>query len=196
MQVFKNKTYRVFLGSQSPRRQYLIKEMGIDYELKNHKDIDETYPQSLQNQEIALFLAKLKFDAYQPELVEGDLLITADTIVCLDNHVLGKPQNREDALDMLNLLSGKTHRVFTGLCVGTNLRHISVYDQTEVSFAPLSQAQIGAYVDTFKPFDKAGSYGIQDWIGYVGIERISGSFYNVMGLPTHVLYRILKDFDA
>ena len=169
--------------------------MGVDFKVKEHLDIDESYPEILKNEEIALYLAELKFDAYKGELADKDLLITADTIVCIDNHVLGKPQNRDNAIKMIQLLSGRTHTVYTGICVGSKNKKKVTYDKTEVTMITLDSKDIEAYIDVCKPYDKAGSYGIQDWVGYVGIERISGSFYNVMGLPTHLLYNVLREFD-
>lgn len=185
----------IILGSQSPRRQSLLREMGIEFVMGENLNIDEKYPEVLVNEEIALFLAELKFDAYKSRLKNNDMLITADTIVCFDSHVLGKPNDRQHSIEMLALLSGKTHSVYTGVCVGTSERRLSAFDRTDVTFRCLELSEIESYVDRCKPFDKAGSYGIQEWVGYVGVERISGSFYNVMGLPTHLIYALLKEFD-
>jgi len=190
-----SKKYHIILASQSPRRKQLLQEMGIRFELRTHKEIEEIYPEVLTNQEIVLYLSKLKFNSYEKTLGNNELIITADTIVCLDNQVLGKPNDRAEAVAMLTKLSDNCHVVYTGITVGSKKKVVSAFDKTEVYFSKLTKENIEWYVDTFKPFDKAGSYGIQEWIGYVGIEKIVGSFYNVMGLPTHTLYSVLKQFE-
>jgi len=186
--------YSIVLASQSPRRQQLLKDMGFTFEVRISKDIDESFPENLKNQAIATYLSELKFNAYQSELANNELLITADTIVCIENEMLGKPRDRNHAIKMLQKLSNKSHFVYTGITVGTKDKKITAYDASEVFFQPISTEEIEWYVDKYKPFDKAGSYGVQEWIGYVGIEKIVGSFYNVMGLPTQKLYSTLKQF--
>jgi septum formation protein len=186
--------HRIILASQSPRRQQLLKDMGFNFEVRTDKDIEETFPENLKNQDIATYLAELKFNAYQSELAENDILITADTIVCIDGLMLGKPNDKKHAIEMLERLSGKSHFVYTGITVGNNTNKITSYDSSEVFFKKLSSDEIEWYIDTYKPYDKAGSYGVQEWIGYVGIEKIIGSFYNVMGLPTQKLFDTLKLF--
>ena len=185
---------KIILASQSPRRQQLLKDMGFHFEVRTHKDIEETYPANLQNQDIACYLSELKYDAYQPELSENEILITADTIVCIENVMLGKPKDKIHAIEMLERLSGKSHFVYTGITVGNKTKKMTSYDASEVFFKQLSSQEIEWYIETCKPFDKAGSYGVQEWIGYIGIEKIIGSFYNVMGLPTLKLFEILKQF--
>ncbi len=186
--------FSIVLASQSPRRQQIIRDMGISFITRTNKEIDEVYPQTLESKDVASFLSNLKFDAYQKDLAENELLITADTIVCCKNRVLGKPKSRDEAIEMITHLSGTDHIVYTGITVGTKHKKITDCDSTIVHFSQLSHNEIEWYIDTYKPYDKAGSYGVQEWIGYVGIERINGSFYNVMGLPTHKLYNILKNF--
>ena len=185
--------YSLILASQSPRRQQLLHDMGFDFETRTHLSIEETYPQHLQKEQIATYLSELKFNAYRKELADTELLITADTIVCIDDVMLGKPNDREHAIEMLLQLSGRSHYVFTGITVGTIKTKITDFDSSEVIFKNLSMEEIEWYVDKYKPFDKAGSYGVQEWIGYIAIEKIIGSFYNVMGLPTQKLYTILKN---
>jgi len=186
--------HSIILASQSPRRQQLLKDMGLNFEVRTDKDIEELFPENLKEQEIATYLAELKFDAYQSGLAENEILITADTIVCIDGLMLGKPKDKKHAIEMLECLSGKSHFVYTGITVGNNINKITSYDSSEVFFKKLSSDEIEWYIDTFKPYDKAGSYGVQEWIGYVGIEKIIGSFYNVMGLPTQKLFDTLKLF--
>ena len=188
--------YKVILASGSPRRRELMAGLGVNYEVRILPDVDESYPHTLQGEEIPLYIAKEKADAYIPMMQPDELIITADTIVWLDGKVLGKPRDREDALQMLRTMSGRTHEVFTGVCITTTDWQRSFTAQTEVRFATLSEDEIIYYVDNFKPMDKAGAYGIQEWIGYIGIERIDGSFYNVMGLPVQKLYETLKSFTA
>ena len=185
----------IILASQSPRRKQLLEGMGLNIEVRCHLNIDESYPENLKNDFVARFISEKKFNAYQPELHENDILITADTIVCIDNEILGKPADRQQAYLMLKKLSGAKHYVFTGITIGNKEKIIIDSDVSEVWFKSLSDKEIYWYIDTFKPFDKAGSYGVQEWIGYVGIEKIHGSFYNVMGLPTQKVYSILEKFS-
>ena len=183
--------YKVILASGAPRRRELIAGLGVNYEVRILPDVDESYPDTLQGEEIPLYIAKEKADAYIPMMQPDELIITADTIVWLDGEVLGKPRDREDALQMLRTMSGRTHEVFTGVCITTTDWQRSFTAQTEVRFATLSEDEIIYYVDNFKPMDKAGAYGVQEWIGFIGVENISGSYYNIMGLPVQKLYREL-----
>ena len=183
--------YKVILASGSPRRRELMAGLGVNYEVRILPDVDESYPDTLQGEEIPLYIAKEKADAYIPMMQPDELIITADTIVWLDGKVLGNPRDREDALQMLRTMSGRTHEVFTGVCITTTDWQRSFTAQTEVRFATLSEDEIIYYVDNFKPMDKAGAYGVQEWIGFIGVENISGSYYNIMGLPVQKLYREL-----
>ena len=183
--------YKVILASGSPRRRELMAGLGVNYEVRILPEVDESYPDTLQGEEIPLYIAKEKADAYIPMMQPDELIITADTIVWLDGKVLGKPRDREDALQMLRTMSGRTHKVFTGVCITTTDWQRSFTAQTEVRFATLSEDEIIYYVDNFKPMDKAGAYGVQEWIGFIGVENISGSYYNIMGLPVQKLYREL-----
>ena len=185
------KKYKVILASNSPRRKELLAGLGVDYEVRTLPDVDESYPETLQGADIPLYIAKEKADAYVAMMQPGELMITADTIVWLDGKVLGKPRDREDALQMLRTMSGRTHEVFTGVCITTTDWQRSFTAQTEVRFATLSEEEIAYYVDNFQPMDKAGAYGEQEWIGFIGVENISGSYYNIMGLPVQKLYREL-----
>jgi len=183
--------YKVVLASNSPRRKELLDGLGIAYEVKTLPGIDESYPAHLQGEEIPLYIAKSKAAAYLNQLVSNELIITADTVVWVADKVLGKPADKTEAIEMLQLLSGKTHQVITAVCLLTRTFQHTFTALTEVSFARLSNEEINYYVDTYQPFDKAGAYGIQEWIGFIGVERISGSYFNVMGLPIQKLYREL-----
>ena len=185
------KKYKVILASNSPRRKELLAGLGVDYEVRTLPDVDESYHDTLQGADIPLYIAKEKADAYRNMLQPGELMITADTIVWLDGRVLGKPKDREDALCMLRDMSGRTHEVFTGVCITTTEWQRSFAAQTEVRFAELSEEEITYYVDKFQPMDKACAYGVQEWIGFIGVENISGSYYNIMGLPVQRLYKEL-----
>lgn len=185
------KKYKVILASNSPRRKELLAGLGVEYEVRTLPDVDESYPETLQGADIPLFIAKEKADAYQAMIQSDELMITADTIVWLDGKVLGKPKDREDALQMLRDMSGRTHEVFTGVCITTTEWQRSFTTQTEVRFSKLSEEEIIYYVDKYQPMDKAGAYGVQEWIGFIGVENISGSYYNIMGLPVQRLYREL-----
>ena len=185
--------YRLILASASPRRQQLMKDAGLDFEIRL-KEISERWPQTLPHTEVAEYLAKLKATAFKEELLADELLITADTVVCLDAKILGKPKNREDAIQILKEISGRKHTVITGVCLTTVTHQQSFSSHTDVYFKELTDDEIRFYVDTYKPFDKAGAYGIQEWIGYIGIKKIEGSFYNVMGLPIQQLYETLNNF--
>ena len=186
--------YRIILGSVSPRRKELLSGLDIPFEVKVLPDIEENYPNSLQREEIPLFLAKLKADAYKDLLEKQDLLISADTVVCLDGQVYGKPQNEDEAKEMLRNLSGKIHEVITGVCISTQKQQQLFHAVSKVKFAELEESEIDYYVNKYKPYDKAGAYGVQEWIGYIGVEHMEGSFYNVMGLPVRMLYKYLKEW--
>lgn len=186
--------YKLILASNSPRRKELLAGLGVDFSVKTLEDIDESYPTELPITEVAEFLAKQKADAHRNLISEDELVLTADTIVCVRNKVLGKPANRAEALSMLDFLSGRSHFVYTGVCLTSSKVQHSFTAKTKVFFSDLSSTEKNFYVDTYKPFDKAGAYGVQEWIGYIGVERIEGSYYNVMGLPVHKLYNALRKF--
>lgn len=185
--------YSVVLASKSPRRQHLLTMMDMTFTCVS-KETPENYPDMPLDQ-VPEYLSLQKSKAFfDSELPDNYLLITADTVVIADTEILGKPVDKADALRMLNILSGKTHDVVTGVTVRSKLKTESFSVKTEVTFAPLDNDEMEYYVDVFRPYDKAGAYGIQEWIGYVGITGIKGSFYNVMGLPTRRLYQVLKYF--
>ncbi len=186
--------YKVILASASPRRKELLTALDIPFELRVMEGIDESYPPELPAMEIAEYISQKKSAAYT--IADDELLITADTIVLLGDEVLGKPKNAEDAFSMLTKLSGKTHKVVTGCCLRTNekVKHFSVV--SEVTFAELSQEDIRYYVENYQPLDKAGAYGVQEWIGCVGVVSIKGSYFNVMGLPVQRLYEALKELAS
>ena len=186
------KKYKVVLASNSPRRKELLSGLGIDYEVKTLPDIDESFPEGLSEVETATYIARAKADIYRTIMQPDELIITADTIVWLDGEVMGKPVDGEDARRMLRVLSGKTHQVITGVCLTTVGVQKSFATVTDVTFCSLSEEEIDYYVERYHPMDKAGSYGIQEWIGFVGVESISGSYFNVMGLPIQRLYTELK----
>lgn len=186
------KKYHIILASNSPRRQQLLAALGLEFEQRVLPGLDETYPPHLQGGDIACYVAELKANAYLSHLQDNDLLLTADTIVYLDGKVYGKPADRAEACQMLAELSGKTHHVYTGVCLATKSWQRSFFADTEVRFSLLSEEEISYYVDHFQPFDKAGAYGIQEWIGYVAVEGMQGSYFNVMGLPIQRIYQELK----
>lgn len=186
--------YRIILGSNSPRRRELLAGLDLSFDVHVIPGLEENYPDSLQPQEIPVFLSKQKAEAYLSTLEDQVLLITADTIVWNETEVIGKPKDRKDAIRMLRSLSGHEHQVVTGVCLTTTKKQETFSVVSSVRFASLTDEEIIYYVDKYKPFDKAGAYGIQEWIGYVGVESISGSFYNVMGLPVQRLYQELKRF--
>lgn len=190
----KLKTYQIILASRSPRRQHLLKELGVDFEVFLDADDNEDYPAGLIKEEIAIFLAEKKMGKLAHLLVNNNLVITADTIVWLDGQEIGKPKDLQDAFNMLSLLSGKMHTVYTGVCLATQMKKISFYAETDVYFRPFSREEIQYYVEKYKPLDKAGAYGVQEWIGYTGVEKIHGSYFNVMGLPLQKLYYHLCHF--
>ena len=184
--------YDVVLGSNSPRRRELLHDMGVTFRVEAIKGIDETYPPTLPVEEIPVYLARIKAEGHP--LKADELLITADTVVVLDETVLGKPTGEADAQRMLRALSGRAHRVISGVCVTTRERSEAFADTSIVHFADLSDDEIAYYIAYYRPLDKAGAYGIQEWIGNIGIQGINGDFYNVMGLPTRKLYQLLKTF--
>lgn len=185
------KNYKLILASASPRRQQLMKDAGFTFEVRL-KNVEEKYPQELHLENVPEYLSKVKASAFREELKADEVLITADTVVCIHDRILGKPADRKEAISMLQELSGNRHLVVTGVSVTTRTKQLSFSSRTDVFFKHLSNEEIEFYVDTYKPFDKAGAYGIQEWIGYIGIERIEGSFYNVMGLPIQRLYETLR----
>lgn len=184
--------YKIVLASGSPRRQQFFKDFGLDFEIRL-REIDEVYPDHLKGAEITDYLAELKGKAFE-DLADNEILITSDTIVWHKNQALGKPKDAEDAFEMLKNLSDSTHQVITSISFKTNDEISTVHDYTEVTFSALSDEMISYYISNFKPFDKAGSYGIQDWIGLVGVKSITGSYTNVMGLPTHLVFDYFKNF--
>lgn len=183
----------IILASGSPRRQQFFKEMDLHYTIRL-KEIEEIYPEHLQAEEITNFLAELKASAFENELKENDVLVTSDTIVWLNGKALGKPKDYDDAFKMLQQLANQTHEVITSVCL-KSIDKTDVFNcVTKVTFANLSDEAIRYYLDTYKPFDKAGSYGIQDWIGLIGISKIEGSYTNVVGLPTEMLFQKLMNY--
>lgn len=183
---------KILLGSGSPRRKELLSLMDIDYESVTLHDVEEIYPETLDAENVPAYLSRLKALSYRNQLAEDELLITADTVVIIDGDILGKPKDEEDAVSMLCRLSGARHKVITGVSL-TTVSGIHTFDEmTQVEFNSIPEEEIRAYVSKYKPFDKAGSYGIQEWIGLVAIKKIDGCFYNVMGLPTAALYREMK----
>lgn len=186
------KKYKVVLASASPRRRELMGGLDIPFVVQTLPDVDETFPKNLSGGEIPLYISKKKADAYRPMMKEDELIITADTIVWLDGKALGKPSDEEDARRMLRNMSGKRHSVFTGVTITTVKEQCSFVAQSNVSFALLNEEEIDYYIKKYKPMDKAGAYGAQEWIGYIGMENIEGSYFNVMGLPVQRLYNELK----
>ena len=190
----KLKSYRLILASHSPRRQQLLRDCGLAYLPADTYEVEERYPATLPAAEVPLYLCGLKSDAYPVPLGPHDILITADTVVILDDRIIGKPRDHADAVATLRSLSGRTHRVITGVTLRSRDKRRTFDSQTDVCFDALSDEQIDYYLETYRPYDKAGAYGIQEWIGYVAIRRIEGSFYNVMGLPVQKLYGELERF--
>jgi septum formation protein len=188
------KKYNIILASQSPRRHYLLKEAGINFEVRVKNNIDEVYPAHFKGKEIARYLAEHKADHYADEIDVNTILITADTIVWLENSVLGKPRDYEDAYSILSKISGQKHEVITGVCLKSIHKTKTFTVTSNVYFKKLSHQEITYYLDNFEPYDKAGAYGIQEWIGFIGIEKIEGCYFNVMGLPIQRLYVELENF--
>ena len=189
----KLKEYRLILASQSPRRRQLLADAGIEFELAPRFECEESFPDTMPAHEVAEYLSRLKSEAYPEPLGERDILLTADTVVIAHSRILGKPADRAEAIAMISMLSGCEHDVVTGVTLRTATRTHSFSVKSKVRFRALDDEEIAYYVDTYRPYDKAGAYGIQEWIGYVGIEGIDGSFYNVMGLPVQRLYCYLKE---
>ena len=190
----KLKPYRLILASQSPRRRQLLADAGIEFVLAPRFECEESFPDTMPAAEVAEYLSSLKSEAYPEPLGANDILLTADTVVIACNRILGKPADRAEAIEMITMLSGRDHEVVTGVTLRSAERVKSFSVVSKVRFRALLQEEIEYYVDTYRPYDKAGSYGIQEWIGYVGIEGIEGSFYNVMGLPVQRLYCELGEF--
>jgi septum formation protein len=192
-QHIKEFPYQIILGSNSPRRQELLKSLGFTF-LNKPINADESFPANLQAEEICLYLAEKKADAYAEDLQDDEILITADTIVWCEGKVFNKPANFVEGKKMLETLSGKMHEVFTGVCLKSGNKQTTFYDVSKVYFKKLKPEEIEYYLTNYSPYDKAGGYGVQDWLGYVGIDKIEGSFYNVMGLPVKELYEELVKF--
>ena len=184
---------KLILGSKSPRRKELLAGLGFDFEVRT-KETNESFPAEMQPSDVALYIASKKAADLVSELTEAELLICADTVVIIDSTILGKPESREEAIAMLRALSGKTHTVITGVVLVSLKKEVQLSVATSVVFNSLGLEEIENYIDLYQPFDKAGSYGIQEWIGYAAIERIEGSYTNVVGLPTHEVYQALKQF--
>lgn len=182
---------KIILASNSPRRQELLKGLGIDFEVRVNS-VDETIPKDIQAEYVAAYLSKLKSESFTEKLIENEILITSDTVVIADGHVLGKPNTEDEAFDMLKSLSGSSHSVMTAVTFRDKSRQITLEDETKVTFRFLEEEEIWHYIRHYKPMDKAGAYGIQEWIGFMGVERIEGSYYNVMGFPLHLVYAQLK----
>lgn len=185
---------RVILASGSPRRKELMGGLDVDFTIDTENSFVEEYDSSIPHEKIPVLMSQGKSHGFHRGLEDDEILVTADTMVLLDNYALGKPHSREDAADMLHKMSGKTHKVITAVTIRDNSREETFTDETLVTFKELSDEEINFYIDRYKPFDKAGAYGVQEWIGYVAISKLEGSFYNVMGFPTHKVYEALKRF--
>lgn len=194
--MYKMKNYHIILSSNSPRRKELMAGLDLDFEVRVLPGVDESYPDDMPVSKVAEYISREKAEAYKKEIKSDELVITADTVVILGDEVLGKPSDEEDAKRMLRKLSGNTHHVITGVCLTTSERQHSFSVVTGVTFKSLSEDEIDYYVSKYKPLDKAGSYGIQEWIGYVGVTSIEGSYFNVMGLPVQRIYQELQRFKA
>jgi len=182
---------KIILASKSPRRSFLMKEAGFEFEVKT-REIEESYPPEMPVEEVAEFLAKKKADGVMDFIENEEIIITSDTVVILNNKIYGKPKDKADAMQMLREISGTMHRVITGVCIRSREREVAFSDVAEVYISEMTDAEIEYYIDHCKPFDKAGSYGIQEWLGYVKVARINGSYATVMGLPVHRVYEILR----
>ncbi|MDO4190279.1 MAG: Maf family nucleotide pyrophosphatase [Bacteroidales bacterium] len=187
--------YHIVLASNSPRRKALLTDLGIPFEVRIVKGLEESYPSTLQSEEIPQYLSRQKAEAYLATMADNDMIITADTVVVLGGLVLGKPANEHEAHQMLTSLSGRTHEVITGITITTKQRQHTFAVKTKVTFCTLSEEEINHYIQHYHPLDKAGSYGIQEWIGYVGVEKVEGSYFNVVGLPIQQLYQTLKHWE-
>ena len=186
------KRKKIILASNSPRRKQLLEELGLEFEIKLKPDISENYPDNLSPEEVSIFVAEHKAKEFDEDIDDDTVVITADTIVVYENQILNKPSNFDDAARMLEMLSEKKHSVITGVCMKTKVKSISFFSKTEVYFKKLEKSETDYYIYKFKPYDKAGAYGIQEWIGLIGIEKIEGSYFNVMGLPVDKIYEYLK----
>lgn len=184
--------YNIVLASNSPRRRELLSGLNLEYTVRVLPDIDESYPDTLKGEEIPMYISRKKAEAYRNSMAEDELIITADTVVCINEKVLGKPQTLEEAKEMLRELSDKIHQVITGVCLMTHHLQRTFSATTQVTFDALTEDEIEFYVEKFRPLDKAGAYGVQEWIGFVGVSRLEGSYFNVMGLPVQRLYQELK----
>lgn len=187
--------FHLILASKSPRRRQLLRDAGFEFTLADSFEVEEIYPETLAAEEVAEFLSNLKADAYPVALKGNDVLITSDTVVVADGEVMGKPADYADAFRMIRKLSGKMHKVITAVCIRTASQKLSFSDECDVFFDELSDEEIDFYLRHYKPYDKAGAYGIQEWIGYIGISRIEGSFFTVMGFPIHRVYQELKRLE-
>ena len=185
---------KILLASKSPRRREILGLLRVPFTVVAIEGIDESYPADMPAEEVSEYISKKKAEAYLPRIKDDDILVTADTVVILEGKILGKPKDEEDAVSMLKKLSGKTHKVTTGVTIATKGKQESFTAESRVKFAPLTEEEIRYYVKNFRPLDKAGAYGIQEWIGAVAVEEIDGSFYNVMGLPVNKLYQEIKKF--
>ena len=190
----KLKKHSLILASGSPRRQQFFKDLDLDFEIRL-KDVEEIFPSELKAAEITDFLALLKANAFEGELKENEILVTSDTIVWHNNKALGKPKNVEEAFEMIKSMSGTTHEVITSVCFKTNKASTLLNDITKVTFNPLSDEAISYYIENYKPYDKAGAYGIQEWFGFMAVARVEGSYTNVMGLPTAKVYEYLSTLE-
>lgn len=188
--------YNIILASNSPRRKELLAGLGVKFDVRLIADIDETYPDNIKSHDVAEYIAKKKADAYIQSIASNELIITADTIVILGDEIFGKPLNADDAYAMLQKLSGKTHQVITGVCLLTKNEQRVFRVTTDVTFKELEMEEIKYYVDNYKPFDKAGAYGIQEWIGYIGVTSLNGSYFNVVGFPVQRIYTELQKFAS
>ena len=188
------KNYDIILASNSPRRKELLQRLGLPFKVRTLFGVDESFPENLRGEEIALYIARKKAEAYKSSMSSNELLITADTIVCLDGVVMGKPYGAENAKTILRQLSGRVHQVITGVTVLTQVKRESFAVTSHVKFANVTEDEIDYYVDNYLPFDKAGAYGIQEWFGLVAVEELRGSYFNVMGLPVQRLYTVIKQF--
>ena len=190
------KKYNIILASNSPRRKELLSRLGVPFEVRVLKDIDESYPEATPVSEVAQYIAGKKADVYRLVMGDDELIITADTVVIVGNEILGKPADADDAARMLRALSGRTHQVTTGVCMVAKDQDRRFSVTTDVTFKQLTDEEINYYIQTYKPYDKAGAYGIQEWIGCIGVTGLSGSYYNVMGLPIQRIYQVLKSLGV
>ena len=188
----KLKNYKIILASGSPRRQQFFKDLDLDFEIQI-REIDEIYPDNLEKQEITNYLAELKSNVFDGDILDNEIVITSDTLVWLNGKILSKPIDYQDAFEILKSISNNTHHVFTSVCFATSKSKTIIFDETKVTFRELSDLEIHYYLENYKPFVKAGAYGIQEWIGLIGITKIEGSYSNVVGLPTEKVYEFLKN---